>query len=110
MTLTYYNLGPNIATGARVEYYLSPLIKSIRTSAPYSIVQNSSSGYIETNEYQNNILVFPIGDIPTGENGQITISMVLNAKLTDKEVVNATSIASRVRDPRPLNNAQKIIL
>ncbi len=43
ITLSYYNLGPNIATGTKVEYYLSPLIKSIRTSAPYTIVQTTSS-------------------------------------------------------------------
>lgn len=110
ITLSYYNLGPNVATGTKVEYYLSPLIKSIRTSAPYTIVQTTSSWYIQSNEYQSNVLVFPVGDIPVGENGQIIISLVLNAKLSDEEITNATSIASRVRDPRPLNNAQKIIL
>lgn len=110
ITLTYYNIGPNIATGTKVEYYLSPLIKSIKTSAPYTIVQNTSSGYIQSSDYQSSVLVFPVGDVAAGENGQITISLALNAKLTDKEVINATSIASRLRDPKPLNNAQKLTL
>jgi hypothetical protein len=40
----------------------------------------------------------------------VTLSLTLNANLTDEEVVNATSIASRVKDSKPLDNAQKMVL
>lgn len=110
VTISYYNRGQDTATGAKIEYYLSPLISRFRTSAPYTLSQVSSSGYIESSEYQNNILVFPIGDVKKDENGQIKIQLTLNATLTDTELSNSTSIASRLRDPKPLDNAQKLIL
>lgn len=110
ITINYINRGPNIATGAKLEYYLSPLVSKIRTSAPYVFSQISASGYIQSSDYQNNVLVFPLWDIPVGENGAITISLTLNASLTDEELINATSINSRVKDSKPLDNAQKMIL
>jgi len=36
--------------------------------------------------------------------------MTLNANLTDEEMINATSIASRVKDSKPLDNAQKMVM
>lgn len=36
--------------------------------------------------------------------------MTLNAALTDEEIINAASIASRVQDSKPLDNAQKTVL
>jgi hypothetical protein len=58
------NRGPNIATGTRLEYYLSPLVSKIRTNVPYIFTQISNSGYIQSSDYQDNVLVFPLGDIP----------------------------------------------
>ncbi len=109
ITIYYINHGPDVATWARLEYYLSPLISKFRTSSPYTLTQVISSGYIETSEYQNNVLVFLLGDIPSDTNGSITISLNLKAKITDKEITNATSIASRLRDSKPLDNTQKTI-
>gem|GEM_PF-6551529 len=51
-----------------------------------------------------------MGELATNEAGKIIVQITLNASLTDEEVVNATSIASRVSDPKPLDNVQKIIL
>ena len=56
------------------------------------------------------MLSFPVGELNVNENGQIKIELTLNGKLSDNEITNAISIASRVRDPKPLDNAQKIIL
>jgi len=110
ITINYINRGPNIATGAKLEYYLSPLVSKIRTNVPYTFTQISNSGYIESSNYQNNVLVFPLWDIPVWENGAVIISMTLNANLTDEEMINATSIASRVKDSKPLDNAQKMVM
>ncbi len=110
ITINYINRGPNIATGAKLEYYLSPLVSKIRTNAPYTFSQISSSGYIESSEYQNKVLVFPLWDVPVWENGSVIISITLNANLTDKEVINSTSIASRVKDSKPLDNTQKMVM
>lgn len=110
ITINYINRGPNTATGTRLEYYLSPLVSKIRTNVPYIFTQISNSGYIQSSDYQDNVLVFPLGDIPVWENGSVTLSLTLNANLTDEEVVNATSIASRVKDSKPLDNAQKMVL
>lgn len=110
ITVNYINRGPNMATWARLEYYLSPLVSKIRTTTPYGFAQVSSSGYIQTDQYQTNVLVFPLGDVWVWENGSVTISMTLNAALTDEEIINAASIASRVQDSKPLDNAQKTVL
>ena len=55
-------------------------------------------------------MIFPLGDIRPDEGGQIKIDITLNAKLSDSEVANSTSIASRVRDSKPLDNAQKLLI
>ena len=110
ITINYINRGPNAATGARLEYYLSPLVSKIRTNAPYTFAQISTAGYIQASDYQNDVLVFPLWDIPVWENGSVTISLTLNANLTDEELINATSINSRVKDSKPLDNAQKMVL
>lgn len=86
------------------------MISKFRTSAPYTLIQVANSGYIESSEYQNNVLVFPVGDLKANEDGKIKIQLTMNAGLTDEEIFNSTSIASRVRDPKPLDNAQKISL
>lgn len=86
------------------------MVSRIRTSAPYTLAQINSSGYIESSEYQNNSMIFPLGDIRPDEGGQIKIDITLNAKLSDSEVANSTSIASRVRDSKPLDNAQKLLI
>lgn len=110
ISINYYNRWPNIATGTKIEYYLSPLVSKFRTTAPYTLTQVTQSGYVQSSEYQNNVLVFPVGELATNEAGKIIVQITLNASLTDEEVVNATSIASRVSDPKPLDNVQKIIL
>lgn len=110
ITISYHNRGPDNATWSVVEYYLSPLVSKFRTSAPYTLVQVNSSGYVQSSEYQNNVLVFPVGDLKSNEWWQITIQLTLQASLNDTEIINATSIGSRVRDPKPLDNVQKIYL
>jgi len=110
ITINYINRGPNVATGTKLEYYLSPLVSKIRTNVPYTFAQISTSGYIQSSDYQNNVLVFPLWDIPVWENGSVVISLTLNANLTDEEISNATSIGSRVKDSKPLDNAQKMVM
>lgn len=110
ITINYINRWPNTATWARLEYYLSPLVSKVRTNSPYYFAQTQNSWYIQSSEYQNNVLVFSLGDVVAGQNWSVVISLTLNAALTDKEVINSASIASRVSDSKPLDNAQKLVL
>lgn len=110
ITIHYMNRWPNIATWAKLEYYLSPLVSRIRTNVPYYFVNVTSSGYIQSSEYQSNVLVFPLWDLGITENWSLTVTLDIDASLTDEELINSTSISSRLKDSKPLDNAQKLML
>jgi uncharacterized repeat protein (TIGR01451 family) len=93
-TLTYKNLGPDVATSAS-------LIDTLPSLVTY---QSSTINGVEANPTQNGqTLIFNLGDVAINSQVEIKISVKVNFNASGA-LSNATSIYSPLEDPDPTNN------